>query len=38
MKRYIENLKGRSMQKESKRKSVREPAKLKTWKGDLVQN
>ena len=38
MKRYIENQRGRSTQKESKRKSMKEPARLKTQKGDLGKN
>ena len=38
MKSQIENTKGKSMQKESKKKSMREPAILKTRKGDLDKN
>ena len=38
MKRWIENPKGRSMQKARKRKSVKEPAILKTRKGDPGKN
>ena len=35
MKRQIENPKGRSSQKESKRKDAREPSRLKTQKGGV---
>ena len=38
MKRKIENPKGQSTQKESKRKSVSEPARLRTQKGGLGKN